>query len=331
MATFRVTHLAGAVAAVVVSIAPFLWAAGFAGGTGEPNDPYQIATAEQLASIGSDPNLLDKHFMLLADIDLDPNLPGGRVFAQAVIAADVLGQQGTNISLGPSYFVGSLDGNGHVVKNLVIETAAACSVGLFGTIGAGGRVWNLGVRDALIQGLGNVGGLAGTNSGTITGCFATGRVWSGDGVQDVGGLVGLNDYFGYIADCYSRSDVSGGKGSCCLGGFAGCNSFLGSIINCYAAGNISGGPNSLDCGRFVGRNQTVARERGPSLVAGTIGNCYFLQPPDAAPDTQGGLPLTDEQMKKQGSFVGWDFEDVWSICESKDYPRLRWEQVRCRP
>ena len=31
----------------------------FAGGTGEPNDPYQIATAEQLCSIGSDPNLLD--------------------------------------------------------------------------------------------------------------------------------------------------------------------------------------------------------------------------------------------------------------------------------
>ena len=59
-----------------------LWAGpayGFAGGTGEPNDPYQIATAEQLTSIGSDPNLLDKHFVLVADIDLDPNLPGGRI------------------------------------------------------------------------------------------------------------------------------------------------------------------------------------------------------------------------------------------------------------
>ena len=35
----------------------------FAGGTGEPNDPYQIATADQLISIGSDPNLLDKHYL----------------------------------------------------------------------------------------------------------------------------------------------------------------------------------------------------------------------------------------------------------------------------
>ena len=53
------------------------------GGTGEPNDPYQIATAEQLIAIGSDPNLLDKHFLLVADIDQDPNLAGGRVFDNA--------------------------------------------------------------------------------------------------------------------------------------------------------------------------------------------------------------------------------------------------------
>ena len=47
----------------------------FAGGTGEPNDPYQIATAEQLIAIGLDPNLLSRNFVLVADIDLDPNLP----------------------------------------------------------------------------------------------------------------------------------------------------------------------------------------------------------------------------------------------------------------
>lgn len=33
----------------------------FAGGTGEPNDPYKIATAEQLPAIGSDPGFLDMH------------------------------------------------------------------------------------------------------------------------------------------------------------------------------------------------------------------------------------------------------------------------------
>ena len=48
-------------------------AAEFAGGTGEPDDPYQIATAGQLLSLGTDPNLRTKHFILVADIDLDPD------------------------------------------------------------------------------------------------------------------------------------------------------------------------------------------------------------------------------------------------------------------
>ena len=61
-------------------------AADFAGGTGEPDDPYQIATAEQLIGLGEDPNLYDQCFVLTADIDLDPNLPGRKVFTQAVIA-----------------------------------------------------------------------------------------------------------------------------------------------------------------------------------------------------------------------------------------------------
>lgn len=44
----------------------------FAGGTGEPDDPYQIATASQLLSLGSDPNLRSRHFILVADIDMEP-------------------------------------------------------------------------------------------------------------------------------------------------------------------------------------------------------------------------------------------------------------------
>jgi hypothetical protein len=36
----------------------------FVGGTGEPNDPYQIATAEQLAGIGEDRELLSKYYVL---------------------------------------------------------------------------------------------------------------------------------------------------------------------------------------------------------------------------------------------------------------------------
>ena len=44
--------------------------ADYGGGTGQPDDPYLIYTAEQMNEIGSNPNDWDKHFKLMADIDL---------------------------------------------------------------------------------------------------------------------------------------------------------------------------------------------------------------------------------------------------------------------
>ncbi|MEN6337968.1 MAG: hypothetical protein ABFE01_27250, partial [Phycisphaerales bacterium] len=117
------------------------WAHSFAGGTGEPNDPYQITTAEQLVSIGSDPNLLRKHFVLVNDIDLDPNLPGGRLFTRAVIApidgmAVFWGEDPTAddtvIFWGGAPFTGTLDGGGHSICNLIIVASGADYLGLFG-------------------------------------------------------------------------------------------------------------------------------------------------------------------------------------------------------
>ena len=37
-------------------------------GTGEPNDPYQIATAEDMILLGESPDDYDKHFILTANI-----------------------------------------------------------------------------------------------------------------------------------------------------------------------------------------------------------------------------------------------------------------------
>jgi hypothetical protein len=48
----------------------------YGGGSGTAQDPYQIATAADLILLGDSPEDYDKHFVLTADIDLDPNLPG---------------------------------------------------------------------------------------------------------------------------------------------------------------------------------------------------------------------------------------------------------------
>ncbi len=85
----------------IASAAP----AQYSGGSGTADDPYQIATAADLIALGETPEDYDKHFILTADIDLDPNLPGRKVFDKAVIA----GPSGTR-------FTGVFDGNGHVIS-----------------------------------------------------------------------------------------------------------------------------------------------------------------------------------------------------------------------
>jgi hypothetical protein len=73
--------------------------------------PYQIATARQLVSIGDDPNLLGKYFTMVGDIDLDPNLPGGQVFAHAVLAYDEDPYNGRRVA-----YTGRFYGNGHTIR-----------------------------------------------------------------------------------------------------------------------------------------------------------------------------------------------------------------------
>ena len=102
----------------------------YSSGTGTPEDPYQIATAQDLVELGNDPNDCDKHFILTADIDLS-----GVTFKQAVIASDTepstRGFQGTRFS-------GSLDGKGHKIANLTITGESYLA--LFGGVQSQGKV-----------------------------------------------------------------------------------------------------------------------------------------------------------------------------------------------
>ena len=77
MATARISRIPGAITLLITILSLSLPAyAKYSGGTGEPNDPYQIATPEDLMLLGETPNDYDKHFILTANINLDPNFPG---------------------------------------------------------------------------------------------------------------------------------------------------------------------------------------------------------------------------------------------------------------
>jgi hypothetical protein len=206
----------------------------YAGGTGDPNDPYQIVTAADLIALGEDPNDYDKHFILTGDIDLDPNLPGRKVFDKAIIAPDTdvfkPGFQGTP-------FTGFLDGNGHTISHLTIT--GGDRVGLFGYLESGAQIRGLGVVDININGDDAVGGLAGYSEGDLTACNSIGTV---SGRTRVGGLVG-NIRDGAIAHCCSAGSVSSGGGYC-IGGLVG-YVLNGSVTHCRSTSTVKGGRYSV--------------------------------------------------------------------------------------
>lgn len=106
----------------------------YAGGDGSKTNPYEIATAEQLAKLARDVNngntsqaFLDKYFKLTADIDLKNGIwmPIGKYYNYG----DGNGEN--------RLFFGKFDGNGHVIKNMHIQwkgTDAKSAWGLFSTL-----------------------------------------------------------------------------------------------------------------------------------------------------------------------------------------------------
>jgi len=242
----------------------------YGGGTGEPNDPYLIYTAEQMNAIGADSNDWNKCFMLMADIDL-----GGYVGTDFNIIGYYIS------STDNKAFTGVFDGNGHAILNFSFTSTGRDYIGLFGHVSDpnaeikdlrlidpnvdAGTGWHFGllvgclehgtiigccVYGGSISGEYDIGGLVGDNGGFITGSNSSASV---SGVNRVGGLVGVNN--GVISHCHSNGAVLNGGP---VGGIVGVN-IDGTITNCSSSGSVSG-------------DQGVAGLAGAN--GGTITNCY---------------------------------------------------------
>jgi hypothetical protein len=329
MGKSKTSQRAVAVFLVFLSILSNSGLAKYSGGTGEPNDPYQIDSADDLLTLAADTNDYGKCFILTADIDME-----GQVFTTAIIAADISSDdyfQGTA-------FTGTFDGNGHKITHFTIDGGSNWYLGLFGYVDSGGSVKNLGLENFAVSGSADeVGGLVGWNDGSISDCYSTGTVSVSDYFGEVGGLVGAND--GSISNCCSTGAVSG---SWFVGGLVGA-SYGGIISNCYSTGTVSG---YSDVGGLVGFNYgsinncySTGAVSGSELVGGlvgenygTISGCYFLT--NSGLGNGYGTPLPDWEMRQQSSFVGWDFvgetangtEDIWRMCINMvNYPLLWWQ------
>ena len=306
----------------------------YAGGSGTADDPYQIATAADLIALGESPDDYDKHFIVTNDID-----PGRRTFDKAVIAPDDRdaedGFQGTR-------FTGVFDGNGHTISHL--KVTGGSYVGLFGLLGSGAKVSNLGLEAVNVSGTGgHVGGLAGANGpgGTVSNCYAGGSVTGGDYSTGVGGLCGVNS--GTISDCHATASVSGGEGASFLGGLCGANAVEGTILNCYAMGSVTGGDYSGALGGLCGDNwgtisicyataSVVGGDKSGGLgglcgvSTGAVYHCFWDKQTCGTPYSSGGWGMSTADMMTESTYIAWN-NSAWVIDEGRDYPRLAWESA----
>ena len=103
------------------------------------------------------------------------------------------GQEWTPIGTSANPFKGTFDGNGHIIKNLVVTGGSESNKGLFGYT-TNGEVKNLTIQDAKVSGRLNVGVVAGTPYTTkYTDITVKGHI-EVNGLAYVGGVGGKNAY-----------------------------------------------------------------------------------------------------------------------------------------
>ena len=248
---------------------------------------------------------------------------GGETDACAILTADVTaeGADWTPIGDLAHPYTGAFDGDGHTITGLSTESNAGLDyVGLFGYVGTGGVVQNVGLVGGSIKGASHVGAVAGCSKGQILNCYNTGEVRATHGTA--GGVVGQNNE-GVVQSCYNTGTVRDSKAVSFAGGVVGEN-LEGTVQNCYNTGDVSGAV----VGGVVGKNfarlggsaeisscfntgnlsgiGTVGGVAGSNYAYETVGavskatvtNCYNM-----------GAVFASDDYAESGGVVGWIYAD----------------------
>ncbi len=303
-------------------------------GDGTEENPYQIATIENLYWLSQMTLEWDKHFIQTADID-----------ASVTVGWD--NDSGfTPIGNNDIPFTGTYNGKFHEINNLYINWSNTDAIGFFGFIDSTySRIDSLILIDANITGQKYNGIIAGRiKYGVISRCYSSGSIHST--LRTAGGIVG-HTYHATIEQCYSEADVFGTEQY--AGGLIGYQN-SGILKNSYCRGSVE---SDRDLGGAIGK-----------ISEGTIENCYSVTLVTGESSIGGGLigiksgetiinsfynnelmsfgnsygvGLTANQMQEINTFLDaeWDFvnetvngtEDIWKIEENKneEYPFLSWQ------
>ena len=205
----------------------------FAGGSGTAEDPWQIATAEQLDRVRDD---LKAHYVLTDDIDLsgyESWIPIGAFQSLSDAPEDA------EVPHPDFAFTGTFDGAGHTISNLTVSCEAPMGAGLFGcasgTESGAASIGHFTLKDVNVSGFYLVGGAVGLQ---FMSCSVTDIHLVGEnhltGMQGIGGIVGTG--FDLISDCSATADITvSGDDGACAGLIAG-GTTMSSIKNCEVTG-----------------------------------------------------------------------------------------------
>lgn len=139
--------------------------------------------------------------------------------------------EGVNFA-GIPIFTGIFHGNHHTIRGIRLDVEGSTQ-GLFRYVTRGALIDNLSIEGLYFpEGTKNsLGGLAGSNAGTIKGCRFQGEL---EGCEHVGGIAGINQVSGIIENCQVSGTI---RGTHFVGGIAGENQ--GSIRFCKNFTNIN--------------------------------------------------------------------------------------------
>ena len=232
----------------------------FAAGSGTVEDPYQVATAEQLDAVHDH---LNSHFVLTANIDLAETENWTPLGAFVPIGTS---EEESETPTPEKAFTGTFDGGAYTISGLQINAAEENGVGLFGCVtGDGSAVTNLTVTGAKViggsytggiigmvdtgvvleqlnlygsdvSGTFLVGGVAGASFADISNCSAESTITLlGDNAQGAGMVVGGLEG-GSLDRCTAANGTVNAAGAGCysVGALAGCAHTSASVQNCTA-------------------------------------------------------------------------------------------------
>ena len=243
------------------------WFAGLVKGTLPGEKKNVSANAILMNDITVNEGVLDEHKNLVSGKEFIPWTPIGTSYSD------------------DKAYSGTFEGNKHTISGLYFDKTRSYQVGLFGHIGAKGKLFNVGVLDSYFQFNAEGGGVCGVNYGVLQNCSNSSTVIGTDNGAIIGGVCGTND--GTVRDCKNTGSVRGHEK---IGGVCGRNEFNGIIENCFNEGTFSetvesvGGVCGYNSGGTIKSCHNTASVSGTgnklggvcseNLDGGTITNCF---------------------------------------------------------